>query len=423
MWIKKISEILQTKTLSQSSLTLSATAINGILGLLFYLTVAKNLEPNQLGAFAFVIASLTLMADIGDLGTDTGLIRFVGKYINDRQTALKFLKLSLEVKLVVWAIVLIFGWVIAPSVVENIFNKPQLLPPLRMGLFGVGGALLFSFTSHAIQAFQRYKVWSYLLIGSNLLRILILLGVIYALGLNLTNSLTTYIIVPFLFFLVGLFVLPNFLIVKKEFSIAKEFFIYNSWIFLLSLVAALGSRLDIFLTTKLLPINEVGIYSVAQTLTSFIPQLFFAIATVAAPKLASFKSNSEVSTYLKKLQLFCIGLAVLGLSGIPIGFFIINNFYGIQYGMSFLPFVILYLAQLIFLISLPVHQVIFYFFARPKVMVPISASQFIIVLVLGWWLISMYGIMGAALAVLVGNIFLFIVPAVWVIFNLKSKVK
>ncbi len=135
MWIKKISEILQTKTLSQSSLTLSATTINGILGLLFFLTVTKNLEPNQLGAFAFTIAALTLIADIGDLGTDTGLIRFVGKYINDRQTTLKFLKLSLEVKLVVWVIVLIFGWIVAPSIVENIFNKPQLLFPLRIGVF------------------------------------------------------------------------------------------------------------------------------------------------------------------------------------------------------------------------------------------------------------------------------------------------
>lgn len=421
MILENLLKILRTRTFSQSSLTISATIINGILGLIFYILLAKNLGPLSLGAFAFTVAALTLIADIGDLGTDTGLIRFVGKYINEKQITLKLLKLSLEIKLLVWILVLILGWILSPIIMENIFKKPQLLDPLRLGLIGVGGALLFSFINHSIQAFQKYKVWGFLLVGSNSLRLLLIFVVILFLKLNLFNSLEIYIFVPFLFFIIGFFFLPRFILVKNEFSVASEFFSFNKWVFLISVVAATGARIDTFLTTRFSPIESVGIYSVAVSLTSFIPQLFFAIATVIAPKLASFSSEEVAAIYLKKLQLLCLGVAFLGLTGIPIGHFLINHFYGIEYGTSFTPFVILYIAQLIFLLALPVHQAIFYYFAKPKIMVPVSIIQFVIVIILGWWLINLCGIIGAAISVLIGNVFLFIAPAIWVIFNFKKK--
>lgn len=421
MDFKKLSKILKTKTLSESALTISATILNGILGLVFYMLIARFLGPSSFGVFAFTVATITLIADIGDLGTDTGLIRFIGKYINQREMALKFLKLSLEVKIIVWALVLGFGWFLSPAVAANIFAKPQLLSPLRFALLGVGGALFFSFVSHGLQAYQKYKVWSLLLIGSNLLRLILVIIVIYLTLFNLYNALIIYILVPLVFFVLGLFCLPNFIDVPGEFKVAKEFFKFNKWVFLISLIGATSARADTFLTTKLLPIEQVGIYSVAVSLTSFIPQLFFAIATVAAPKLANFTSVKAAATYLKKLQLLVTSLALLGLSGIPIGFFIITKFYGIAYMASLQPFLILFFAQILFLLALPAHQAIFYFFANPEIMVPVSAVQFITILILGWFLISSFGITGAALTVLIGNIILLVIPASWVILKFAKK--
>lgn len=417
----QIKKLLRSQTFNQSILTITATILSGILGLLFYMLVARSLGPSVFGIFAVATATLALIADIGDLGTDTGLIRFIGKYTGQKTTQLKFLKLGLEIKILVWILVLSLGWLLAEVLALHIFQKEELINPFRFAFVGVGGALFMSFSSHAFQAFQKYKIWSTFIIGSNLLRLLLILFIIFVIGLNLNNTLAIYIGVLFIFFAISLFLLPKFFRVKDEFSIGGEFFHFNRWIFTITLIAALSSRLDTFLTTRLLPIDQVGVYAVAVQLTSFMPQLFFAIATVVAPKLARFTSKVDAIHYLKKLQLFVLGISILGLLGIPIAYFIINLLYGVAYQESFTPFVILYLAQLIFLVALPTHQAIFYYFAKPQVFVPVAALQLLVVSILGWWLIPSLGIIGAALAVLLGNLFLLFIPLSWVIYQFKKR--
>ncbi len=416
----KLKDILQTRTFRQSILTIFATVTSGVLGLLFYMLVARILGPYNFGIFAVATATLTLIADMGDLGADSGIIRFVNKYRDERPKALRFLKLAFESKVLVWLTISSLGWLITPYIVDNFFKKPELTDVLRFTLLGIGGVMLLSFSSHAIQAYQKYKVWSVLLVMSNLIRFLVITFLALNLTLNLQNTLFTYILIPFVFFIIGLFFLPNFFQAKKEFGLFKEFYSFNIWVFLISIIAVVSSRMDIFLTTKFLSIEQVGIYSAAIQLTSFIPQLSFAIATVAAPKFSSLESKGEVIAYLKKLQLFVLGLAVLGLIGIPVGYMIISYLYGQAYVASFTPFVILYIAQLIFLIALPVQQSIFYFFAKPQVFVPVALGQLSIMIFLGVRLINTFGITGAALTVLVGNLFLFLLPTFWVIYQFKK---
>ena len=106
-------DIFLTRTFKRSILTISATVASGVLGLLFYMVVARNLGPSAFGIFAVSVAVLNLIADIGDVGTDTGLIRFVGKYAGSNNLVIKFLKLAWEVKMLVWLVVLITGWIVS----------------------------------------------------------------------------------------------------------------------------------------------------------------------------------------------------------------------------------------------------------------------------------------------------------------------
>jgi O-antigen/teichoic acid export membrane protein len=413
-------QILRTDTFSQSLLTISATVFSGLLGLLFYMAVGRNLGPAAFGIFTVVTTTLALIADTGDLGTNTGLIRFIGKYIDDRSVALKFLKLGLEIKIIVWILVLVLGWFLSPTISQQIFQKSELTDPLRLGFLGVGGALFLSFSAHALQAYQKYKIWSLILVGSNLFRLLVVLLIIFTLTFNTTSALAVYITVPFIFSVFALIYLPKFLSVKEEFTVAKEFFRFNMWIFLITIIAALSSRLDVFLLTRMLTIEQVGIYSVAVQLTSFVPQLFFAVATVSAPKFASFHSNNLAVNYLKKLQLFITGIATIGLIGIPVAYFIIVNLFGLAYSASFTPFIVLYIAQLIFLLALPTHQTIFYYFGKPQILVPVALLQLFVIFFSGVALINLYGVLGAAVSVLIGNLFLLFIPAFWVIYKLRK---
>ncbi len=417
-----LTKVFKTKTFRQSGITFSGIFISGALGAIFFIILARHLGPVSFGIFSVSIAALTLISDIGNIGTNTGVVRFVGKYIQkEKKKALRFLKLGLKVKIVVWLLLFILGWRLIPWIVEAILRKPELLFPLRLAIIGVGGALLFSFSTFAIQAIQRFWIWSGLHVSINFLRLLGA-GLLISLGLlSLESSLIIYIIFLFLGFFLGLLFLPNFLPIKGENKVSREFFSYNKWVALFILIAAISSRLDIFLSTRLLSLKEVGIYSVAISLAAIVPQIVSALATVAAPKLAGFTNVKQAISYLKKLQVFSIGLAVAGiLIGIPLAYFLIPVLYGSEYIASIIPFAILLLAQAIFLISVPAHTSVIYYFSYPKLFVWISLGHLLIIAGLGWVLISSYGFIGAALAVLIGNIFNFLVPAIWALRRFSS---
>lgn len=411
-----LKKILNTTTFRQSLLVIPSTLVNGLLGLFFYVLTARVLGAREFGLLSVTIAVLSLIVSIVDVGTDTGIIRFVGKHINsDRQKALQFLKLAFKTKLIVWMVTFFVGWFLVPSVAEHVFNKDELVTPLRIALFGVGGGLLFSFVTSSLQAIQRFTSWSILNISTNAAR-LIIIGFFAIISLaNLDSVLWVYILLPFIGFLVGFLFLPKFIDVNEDSGTVKQFFHYNKWIALFTIVAALSSRLDTFLTTRFLTLEQVGIYSVAVVLASIVVQIVSAIATIAAPKLAGFSNKRQAIDYLRKLQYFVSFLAiVLVLVGIPLSMFFIPIFYGANYSFAIQPFIILLIAQSVFLISIPVHISIMYYFSYPKLFVWLGLLHICAISLLGVWLIPNLGVIGAAISILIGNILNFVLPALWV---------
>ena len=419
---KLIINIVQTKTVNHFVITSFGTAVNGFLGLLFYIVVARILGPASFGILTVAVASIALISDMADLGIDTGLLRFVSKYDpQNNNKALKFIKFGLEIKLAVWLLFLLIGWFLAPLVAQRFFLKSEFLIPLRLALIGAGGAMIFSLGTHAIQAYQKFWSWNLINIGMNALRLTAIAALILTYGLNIYSTLAIYIATPFLGFFTTLFFLPNYLSVKAEQSVAVEFFHYSKWVALVGVLGAASSRLDIFISARFLTSAQVGVYSVASQLTVVIPQLIFALATVVAPKLSSFSDDRKALIYLKKLQLLICGLVLLGIVIIPAFKFLIPLIYGQSYYASTTPFVILFIAQLLFLLAMPSHQAIFYYFANPKIFTWISIGQLLITAVLGWFLVPSLGIIGAAVTILVSNFFSLIISSIWVVCSFAKK--
>lgn len=415
-------KLFSTATWKQSQITVAGTIINGILGALFYILMARLLGPSDFGLLIISIVILTLIADIVDLGTNTGLIRFVSAHlISERWKSFKFLKLGLEIKLIVWLIVLILGFYLSPFIAQVIFKKIELVTPLRLGMVGVGGALLFSYATSALQAFQRYTLWSSINITSNFFRLLLIILLFYSQKLTLFTGLTAYILLPFLGFSLTLLFLPSkqILSAKNEFGIAREFFKFNSGVAAFTIVAAISSRLDTFLNTRLLTTQDIGIYGAANQLIQVIPQIVGALGVVAAPKFASFQSINQMLTYFKKFQLMVLGVGLVTVLAIPISFYAIPILYGNSYLQSVGPFIILLLAMIVFLISVPLHNCIIYYFGRPDIFVWVSIAHLFIIGIGGYFLITNFGVIGTAITVLIGMLANLLLPLIWFIVKLK----
>jgi O-antigen/teichoic acid export membrane protein len=411
-----VGNIFATATFRQSGITFSGTFINGALGALFYILAARYLGPASFGILTVAITTLTLIGDIGDLGTDTGLVRFVGKYRKkNEKKADKFLKLGLEIKLVVSLVILVLGFLLSSFLANTVFSKPELTLPLKLASVGVLTYLLFSYITHVLQGFEKFWHWSGIQVLTNLTRLVLVCFVIYFAFLSVENTLIIYILMPLLGFIVGYLFLPEgFLRVKNEVSVAREFFHYNKWVAAFTLVAAVSSRLDTFISARLLSATQLGLYSAANQLVQIVPQLVGAIGTVIAPKVAGMDSLEKLVEYLKKAQLMVIGIMLLGIISIPVMLFLIPILFGKAYVSSGALFVILLFAMLVFLISVPVHMAVFYYFSYPKLFFWLSLLHLGIISGLGWNLISIYGAIGASVTVLVGQIANFVIPAIWV---------
>lgn len=415
--------IFKTATFKQSQLTILATLINGALGAFFYILLARFLGPSDFGLLTVSVIALTLIADIADIGTNTGLIRFVSSnLVRNQGKAYRFLKLSLKIKLIAWVISFLIIILLTPFLATQLFHKEELIIPLRLVSLGVGGALLFSFATSSLQSFQKYFLWSTINILTNALRLLLIIILGYSIKLNVENSLFVYIILPFFGFFLTLFILPTRKIMfsKKEFSLSKELFSYNIPVAIFTVIAAFSARLDTFLSASLLSAKEVGIYGAANQLVQVVPQIVGALGVVAAPKFSSFQSISQMILYFKKFQVMVLGLAALGLLAIPISFYVIPIIYGQEYQQTVLPFIILLLAMLVFLVSVPLHNGIIFYFGRPDIFIWVSIGHLLIIGILGYLMISNYGVLGAAVTVLVGTTFNFLAPLVWFLYKLRK---
>lgn len=419
-----LKSILATATFKQSQVTVTGTIINGTLGALFYIVLARFLGPASFGILTIALTTQVLLADIADVGTNTGLIKFVSSNLaQNSDKALKFLKLSLKIKLIAWAVSFLIVYFSAPFVAIHIFHKVELILPLRLVSIGIGGALLLTFATSALQAFQKYFIWSLINILTNSLRLLLILLLSFYYFLNVENSLIVYMILPFFGFFVALFILPARKILKSkgEFSLSAEFFRYNIPVAIFTIIAAFSARLDTYINAALLSNKDVGIYGAANQLVQIMPQLVSALGLVSAPKFASFQNNSQMIVYFKKLQLLVLGLCILGIFTIPISAYLIPMLFGPAYQDAIIPFIFLFIAQLVFLLSIPVHHSIIFYFGRPDTFIWVSIGHLLIIAVLGYFMILNYGVIGASITVLVGMIFNLVYPLIWLLIRLRKE--
>ena len=118
-------------------------------------------------------------------------------------------------------------------------------------------------------------------------------------------------------------------------------------------------------------------------------------------------------TYFKKLLLMVVAVASFILLCTPGVRLIINQFFGVEYRNSFPIFMVLLVAMLFFLISVPFHNAIIYYYSYPKLFSYLSVINFIVIASLSVFLTLNFGYQSTAYAIMAGNIVNFIVPALW----------
>lgn len=403
---QKFLAIFQTQTLRQSAITVVSTFLSSGLGAVYYLVLARLLGPAQYGLFSIVIATLGVILPFADLGLGQSLVRFVSANATDRKY-FPFVNLALKTKLVSGAITLVIFLFFSSFIARFIFHQPALAGLLPWVGLAVSGQILFFLILAIFQGTQRFELWGGFQVGVNLIRLLLVLPLLFWAKFSASFALGVFTASYFLGFgLSLLFIDRKFLGAAPTSSQVKLFWNFNKWTAAVGVLTAIASRVDILLTARFLSLTQVGIYSLATIMVAFLPQLASAIGAVTTAKFASFNDPESSKKYLGKTVLFVGGISVLvALAMIPVAGIVIWFAGSGNYAPAFVPFVILLVGLVIFLFTNPTRDSLMYYHAKPHFFFWLNLGQAATVFLVGWNLIPLCGVMGAALSFTGGQIF------------------
>jgi len=403
---QKLLAIFQTQTLRQSAITVVSTFLSSGLGAVYYLLLARLLGPAQYGLFSIVIAAMGVVLPLADLGLGQSLVRFVSANKTD-QNYFPFVNLALKTKLASGAIILIIFLFLSSFMARFIFHQPAVAGLLPWVGLAVLGQILFFLTLAVFQGTQRFALWGGFQVGTNFIRLLLVLPLIFLVKFSAGLALGVFVLAYFLGFgLSLLFIDRKFLSSIPTSSQVKSFWDFNKWTAAVGVLTAVANRVDILLAARFLNLTQVGIYSLATIMVAFLSQLAGAIGAVTTAKFASFQDPEASKRYLGKAILFVGGISLLvALAMLPVAGIVIWFAGKSDYAAAWGPFVILLAGLVIFLFTNPIRDSLMYYHAQPQFFFWLSLGQAMAVLLAGWFLIPLWGVTGAALSFTAGQIF------------------
>lgn len=389
------------------------TILVGFVGLIFYILVARFLGPAQFGLFSVAAAVLVISADIFDLGTNTGIIKFIAEAISQKnfERVGKIAKFALVFKLFVGGAILACGFLISKPLALLIFNQPELAKVLLLAFGGVVIILLLGFFTSILQAFKKFFLAVFINLAANLLRLIILVILAFSGKINIQTTMAVFSLTPIFGVLLGWINLPlKFLKTKIDRQLAFQFLSFNKWVALGFILSVLQVRLPNFLLIRFSDTTQTGLFGAASTLTLFAPQITAALSITLAPRFSQIKNFSELKINLKNSFLITAFFAFLTLLLVPFARLILNVTVGEKFLEATASFQILIVASAFLILTVTQLATIIYSWSQPKIYTILSAIQLLIMILANIFLIPKMGALGASfsflLATLVGFLFI-----------------
>lgn len=405
-----------------SIVNISGSFLNSLLGLIFFILVSRTFGPPLFGVFGVLLAFQVIFSDVFDFGINTGILRFIPQEIakGEFDVANKFLKLSLELKIFIGFTFILIGLFLSKPLSVLIFKNASYSLPLLFA-FAILPTLLLGFSVSYLQSKKEFIKANILNFSSNLARLLILFMILVFGKISVLQVFALFALSPLVGFFVSLFLLKmDFLFASDEWSVFKNFFSFNKWIFLGFSLSSIYSRLDNFFLVRLSNSFQTGLYASSSRLLSFHPQVAGALSITLAPRFSSFQKKIEAFNFFKKSFLTITFFSVLNLFLIPLAPLLVPLLLGIEYQGAVPAFQILSLAMVFILLSVPAQGALIYFLSKPKIFFILSLIQFLVIIIFDLIFIPKYGAFGASLAFLISSFLAFAMPTIFVFSKFKN---
>jgi O-antigen/teichoic acid export membrane protein len=420
--IQDLATLFRSKTLRDTGLVFTGNLAGQGIGFLATVIVIRHLGPVRFGLFSTAIAVMGLASQFADMGLGTGFVRYASLYLKEDQRKADILfKVTLYLKLAVGLLVLLIGMLIAKPLAVFVFKAPELIPLLQLAFIGSLGASLWGYLQAILQAKEWFVKYAWINVFNNSIKLFSIVYLLLTNAISENNAMLVLALVPFAgFFVDGLIVPKKFLKVKEKpeerNAIIIKLIHFSKWITLANLCTMLISRVDIFMLQSLSSPYQVGIYSGASQLATIFPIITSSITTSILPKVSALKDKTQLAEFVNTVTKLTPYLLILLLITLGIAKPLIKLLFGYKYLNSVSIF---YLLVVSFVCGVYVNQLSLVAFSLNKVrfLTFVIYIQLPMSIMLNYYLIPLYGGMGASISTLIiktfGNIII-----CWYIFKI-----
>jgi O-antigen/teichoic acid export membrane protein len=404
------------KIIQQSLVFLSGKLFVLFLGLGLKYFLAKNLmDPaHALGLFALGMSLVNIVSPFSTFGFAGSATRFIPKWQVEKQqgnisqfvgsVSLLALFSSLVFAALVW-----YNYDFLFSFITDDLEKLSDFKPLLLLFVFI---MLLKNISDTFAAFLRgfqevnKTTWysSYLAFS---LKVVLAIAFLYW-GWDLKGYVYAELIASvFVSFALGVIVL-KLLKGKSALQIGKSFLNpevkgFASTIFIMSIITMLVNNVDKILLAKM-SISELGVYHMSLTFVPFIPMIIASVNSIFAPIISQSWSEGKKEELGQLYQFFTKWTLLLSF---PLTFFIVFfsepllALFGEEFVSGSIVLIILAIANL-FNVSFGSIGMLLQMTGRHFKMLWINIFRAVLILVLMWFLIPLYGLTGAAVASALG---------------------
>ncbi len=391
-----------------SSVFFAGTMFTAAIGYLFKIYLARKLGAEALGLYALGMTIIGFLGLFSGLGMSQSAVRFValytatGKIEQLRAFIVRCLILLLAANVAIGALVVFSG----PWVAEHFYHTPALDKYFKLfALIMISGALT-TFFGQVLQGFKdvsrRTVITNF--IGTPLM-MLLTIGLI-ALGTGLWGYLLAQVLAAAT--VLALLIVAAWQLAPPAarklrgplLSVESQVFSFGAVVFGSSMLEFFLAQADKILIGVYINARQVGIYSVAMAIVSFIPIALQSVNQIFSPTIADLHSRGEnelLARMFQTLTKWILGLT-LPLATVTIVFARpLMRIFGPDFEAGWIVLVIGTLGQLVNCGTGSVGYLLL-MSGNQKRLIKVQAAMTVVTLLLNIALIPRLGITGAALS-------------------------
>jgi len=365
--------------------------------------VARNTGVEDFGEFTLFITFFLIAADVSN-SIDNTFIRFANKHSKCKSDEYVYLGTAVYAKLI-YASVLTLFVVMASTLVKGFVDDVGHITDVMV--WGVGAGVIYSVFLTLAAKYQKDKIFIIVSVLRATLNALVLISVVIALiffnGVDVSDMVSIYIWVSISLSVMAIYKLTveNKIQWAESYKKISEFYKVAIVIMMSSALTVISSRFDVFFIGAMLDIESVGYYSVAVRMGLVVAILSSASLIILIPNAAS--AMTSVDKWWKYIYMASFYLLIQFVMAVVVLVYhkeAIVYLFGEQYIKASSVTVIMVLVAMVTSASVPFRALIQHG-PKPGDLIWIATVKFISGLVLLFYFINAFGMIGASYAMLV----------------------